>query len=82
MVDRLTKNYLKLSAKERVWVLEIYQNVKQGRLEGLDVKPLRGHKNTIRVRKGDIRIIFARDSNGRYVPLHLERRNESTYRDF
>jgi len=80
MVDRLTKRYLKLSAKERAWVLEIYEKVQNGQWVGLDVKSLKGQKDTVRVRKGDIRIIFTKRSDGKYGPVFLERRNEKTYR--
>lgn len=81
MVDRLTKSYLRLSAKERAWVLEIYEKVKQGKFEGLDTKALKGQRGAIRVRRGDVRIIFKMMSDGKYAPVFLERRNESTYRN-
>ncbi len=46
---------------------------------GLDIKKLRGYQNIFRLRKGEIRIIFAKDK--RYISiLSIDRRNESTYK--
>lgn len=46
---------------------------------GLDIKKLKGYQNIFRLRKGKIRIIFAKDKKEILI-LAIERRNERTYR--
>lgn len=66
-MDHFEKFVRKLSPKLRSRVLVTTKAILQGRLQGLDVKPLRGEKNWYRCRIGDIRILFYQAENGRYV---------------
>lgn len=50
-------------------------------LSGLNVIKLKGHKNTFRVRKGRLRVIFRLTSESLEV-LQVDLRNEQTYRNF
>ena len=46
---------------------------------GLDVKKLKGHQNIFRVRKGRLRIIFAKDKKDIFI-FAIERRPEDIYK--
>jgi len=79
--DKITKALGKLSAKERGQIKSLLTKVKAGKLDGLDLKRLKGYHDIFRVRKGDIRIIY-RLSDGVTNILAIERRSEKTYRDY
>ncbi len=82
MVDRLRKNLSKLSDKDRDRVFTVIARIARDELHGLDVKPLKGTANSYRVRVGNFRIIFIRESSGRNIIVAFERRDEQTYRDY
>ena len=69
-----------LSKKEREWVYRILKAVADGDTKGMDIKRLKGRSDIFRVRKGDIRIIYRVDGNGKMFILAIERRKEDTYR--
>lgn len=46
---------------------------------GLNVKKLKGYQDVFRLRKGKIRIIFARDGS-KITFFSIERRSETTYK--
>jgi len=46
--------------------------------DNLDIKKLKGEGGILRVRKGDIRIIFQKTKNKIFV-LSVERRSDTTY---
>lgn len=81
-MDTIEKALRKLSEKERGWVKEIVAKIVSNELEGLNVEKLAGHDDIFRIRKGDIRIIFRRDHNGRFFILKIGRRSEKTYREY
>ncbi|MES2087795.1 MAG: hypothetical protein V4467_02250 [Patescibacteria group bacterium] len=80
-MDRINKELRKLSEKERAFVKEILQKIQKGNTTSLDIKKLKGRTDIFRVRKGTVRIIYQKTESGIFI-LALERRNESTYRDF
>lgn len=77
-MDRIEKELLKLSSKERARVRELLEKILRKDMKGIEVKKLKARKDIFRVRKGDIRIIY-RDNNGSIAILAIERRNENTY---
>lgn len=81
MADAITKFLAKLSKKEFDIVFAILQKIKSGNLAGLQTKKLTGHKYVLRVRKGDFRFIY-RKIDDNYIVISIDRRDESTYRDF
>lgn len=57
-MDKITKFLLKLSLKERNFILEILNKILKIDLDGLDIKKLKWEKNLFRIIKWKIRIIF------------------------
>ena len=81
-MDKFEKALRKLSEKEKDWVKEIVARIVSNDWAGLNVEKLGGYEDTFRVRKGDIRIIFRRDHDGRFFILKVARKSEKTYHGF
>ncbi len=76
-MHRIEKFLKKLSRKERAVVKSLLSEINSGNYGNLDLKKLKGEKNLLRVRKGDIRIIFSAGDN-----IHIfsvSRKNDTTY---
>lgn len=82
MVDRMTKNLRKFSKRERDQILQVMKRILMNDLQGLDVKKLKDREDAFRVRKGDFRIIFRKVDKGTNSIIAVERRSESTYKEF
>ena len=78
-MDKIGKALQKLTDKEQVNIKNILLQIKDGDLEKLDVKKLKGQNNIFRVRKGKLRIIFKKDNDDLMI-LTIERRNDTTYK--
>lgn len=78
----MTKNLRKFSKRERDQLLQIMKRILMNDLQGLDVKKLKDHEDAFRVRRGDFRIIFRKVDQGINVIIAVERRSESTYKEF
>lgn len=61
-MDKIKKFLLKLTKKERALIKAILGDVLTLNLQNYDVKPLKGYKGFYRLRKGDIRIVFAKEN--------------------
>lgn len=81
-MDRIAKALKKLSTKEREALKTILENIVAKNLDGLDIKKLKGHEHIYRVRKGDIRVIYRVADDGTTKILAIERRSNTTYRNF
>ena len=81
MPDKIEKALRRLSPKERVKLKEVLVAIKTGKLDGLDIVKLKGQRDIYRVRKGDMRVIFLRTESAITI-LSVERRSETTYRNF
>lgn len=81
-MDRIEKALHKLSRDEQEAVKHVLLQIASGRLVGLDFQKLRGHRDLYRIRKGRIRVIFRKRSDGGYSILTIERRSDTTYRDY
>ena len=79
-MDKIKKALAKFSEKEREWVRRILKAVANEDTKGMDIKRLKGRSDIFRVRKGDVRIIYRVDGNGKMFILAIERRKEDTYR--
>ena len=66
-MDRIEKFLLKLEKKRRAVFLIIFRDIIKLNLEKYDIKPLHGFHGIFRLRKGKIRIIFAKQNNRGYV---------------
>jgi mRNA-degrading endonuclease RelE of RelBE toxin-antitoxin system len=82
MVDRMTKNLRKFSKRERVQILQVMRQIKLNYFTGLEIKKLKDREGVYRVRKGDFRIIFYKVDQGMNIIIAVERRSESTYKEF
>lgn len=81
MTDKITKALGKLSDKEKRQIKMILEKIKSDKLDGLDIKRLKGHKDIFRVRKNDLRVIYRTSDKGIKI-LAIERRSEKTYRNY
>ena len=80
-MDKITKILQKVSKKDSRNIISILEKIKQGKLQNLDIKKLKGHENVFRIRVGDYRIIFQR-IEGEYFILEISKRREDTYNNF
>jgi mRNA-degrading endonuclease RelE of RelBE toxin-antitoxin system len=62
-MDKIKKFLLKLTKKERALILKVLKDVLTLNLQNYDVKQLKGYKGFYRLRKGNIRIVFAKEKN-------------------
>lgn len=81
MADKIAKLLAKLPPKQLKAILEVLVKINQGKLEGLDVKSLKGHQDKYRVRVGTYRIIFTVNEQRENTVLLIAKRNEKTYKD-
>ena len=81
MVDKIQKFINRLSYREKELINHLLVEIKNNRLVGLDIKKLKGRDDIYRARKGRVRIIY-RLQNGEADVLAVERRSETTYRNF
>lgn len=81
MADKIAKLLAKLPPKQLKALLVVLAKVNRGKLDGLDVKSLKGHKDRYRVRVGNYRIIFTNNEQGKYIVLLIAKRDEKTYKD-
>lgn len=62
-MDKISKFFLKLTAKERGVMSKIMADIRILNTTNYDIKPLKGYKGLYRLRKGTIRIIFAKQND-------------------
>lgn len=60
-MDKIKKFLLKLTKKERAFFKRIFKDLLELNLKNYDVKRIKGHQRFFRLRKGNIRIIFAKE---------------------
>ena len=57
-MDKISKFLLRLGKEERTFLLAIFDDILNLKLEVYDIKPLKGYKDIYRLKKGKVRIIF------------------------
>jgi|WetSurMetagenome_2_1015567.scaffolds.fasta_scaffold667669_1 mRNA-degrading endonuclease RelE of RelBE toxin-antitoxin system len=77
-MDKIQKALARLSDKERKSIKDVLEKLSSGKIEGLDVKKLKGRDDIYRVRKGKLRIIYHQTDKGFFI-LAIERRSDNTY---
>jgi mRNA-degrading endonuclease RelE of RelBE toxin-antitoxin system len=82
MADKIAKLLARLPPKQLVLLKPVITQVIHDDLEGLDVKALKGHEATFRVRVGNYRIIFKRLRGKPNNIILISKRSEKTYKDF
>lgn len=61
-MDKISKFLKTLSQAQRAYLLsELLPRIQSLNLKGLDVKPIKGHKDIFRVRWGNIRVLFVKN---------------------
>lgn len=80
MADKIKKLLAKLSFQEREIIKLLILRIKLDDILGLDIKRLKGNPDLLRVRKGDLRIVFSKTSE-KFLIIRIDRRNEKTYKD-
>jgi len=63
-VDRVEKFFRKINPKLRRKIIEVIRRIKDSKLDGLDVRPLKGLKGAYRCRVGNVRILFIKGPSG------------------
>lgn len=72
----------KIPKKDRDSILRVLSFLYLNKIDHLDIKKLKGFKNTFRVRVGRYRVIYTKDSEQRLDVLAITKRDEITYQDF
>ncbi len=80
-MNKIDKFLAKLGNHDFNFVLELIRKIRSNDLQGLNITKLEGHSSTYRLKKGDFRIIFSKNSDDAEI-LSVVRRSEKTYRDF
>lgn len=81
-MNKIAKALESLSSKEKKAIKNIFLKIKKNSLVGLDLKKLKSRDDIFRVRKGQLRIILKKKSDGRYFILSIERRFDRTYNNY
>jgi mRNA-degrading endonuclease RelE of RelBE toxin-antitoxin system len=81
MADKIQKFLAKLTSREAYMLQSAILDILSNNLEYMDVKPLKGHQNYFRVRKGSFRIIFERDNEKNWI-RDARKRDDRTYSNF
>ncbi|PJA47787.1 hypothetical protein CO172_00130 [Candidatus Uhrbacteria bacterium CG_4_9_14_3_um_filter_36_7] len=82
MVDRMIKNLKKFLRSDRDHLFELMQRIQSNDLLDMNVTKLKDRSDVFRVRKGNFRIIFRKVDQGTNIIIAVERRCESTYKEF
>ena len=82
MADKIKKFLQKLSRRQLAYLLPYIEKIEANDLDGLDVKPIKGHKGVYRVRAGGYRIVFRPTGEHSSNLLFVGKRDDQTYRDF
>jgi len=78
-MSKLKKLLSKFDKEERRIIETLIERIISLNWRSLNVKKLKGYQNIFRVRKGKIRIIFAKEENNIFV-FSIDRRSEDTYK--
>ncbi|MBI2450746.1 MAG: type II toxin-antitoxin system RelE/ParE family toxin [Parcubacteria group bacterium] len=78
-MPNLKKLFSKFNREEREVIESLIEIIMSLSWHNLDIKKLRGYQNIFRVRKGKIRILFAKNKKDILI-LAIERRREDTYK--
>jgi mRNA-degrading endonuclease RelE of RelBE toxin-antitoxin system len=78
MTDRITKVLRKSSEKNRRQLLEIFQKIKDGKSDGLDVRSVSRKKDLYRIRSGKFRILIQKKNEG-FEIFDVRKRDDQTY---
>ena len=72
----------KIPKKDRDSILRVLSFLYLNKTDHLDIKKLKGFKNTFRVRVGRYRVIYTKDNEQGLDVLAITKRDEITYQNF
>ena len=78
-MDKISKTIKKIDSKDALRIADTIEQVVKGKLNNLNIKKLKGHKDVFRVRVGNYRVIYKQKSNNIAI-LHIAHRNGKTYK--
>jgi mRNA interferase RelE/StbE len=80
-MDKVSKAIQKINSKDALKIADTLELLLTNKVEGLDIKKLKGHTDIFRIRVQTYRIIFKRDTDTIQI-LYIGKRNEKTYKNF
>lgn len=78
-MPNLSQLLSKFDKEERRALVPLIEAIISLNWQNLDIKKLKGYQNIFRVRKGKIRVVFAKNKKDISI-LVIERRREDTYK--
>lgn len=78
-MNKAEKFIARLDPKQQKIALETSEKILAGKIDGLDIKKLKGLSNKYRIRKGKLRFLYEVDSKGVHTILQVTHRNDTTY---
>jgi len=79
-MEKILKFLSKLTFKEREDISRLLIKVRSGNINGLDIKKLKGYKDLFRLRKGNFRVVYKKNSD-EFEVLKVYKRDDNTYKD-
>ncbi len=80
-MDKISKAIQKINPKDALKIADTLELLLKNKLENLDIKKLKGHKDIFRIRVQDYRIIFKKTSDKIQI-LYIGKRNDKTYKSY
>jgi len=77
-MDKILKFLKKRTSSERERLISVVRAITENKLEGMDVKKLKGHDSIFRVRVGNFRIIFEKTAKENWI-RSIAKRDDRTY---
>lgn len=81
-MDKIDKTLLRIPDRHRRKILTTSKQIRTGKLEGLNLKKLRGSKDLFRVRVGKYRVIIQVRSGNNPVIIDVSKRDDRTYKGY
>jgi len=78
-MDKISKAIKKINPKDAPKIADTIEFLVKGKLDDLNIKKLKGHKDIFRVRVGNYRIIYKQKID-KITLLHIGHRDENTYK--
>jgi len=80
-MHRIDKELKKFTARERLLIRKMLEQLISGDTNNIDIKKLKGVNDIFRIRKGKIRIIYRVEKNKFFI-LAIEKRGKKTYKRY
>lgn len=81
-MDKISKALRKIPSARLTLLMTAFDKVLAGQPQGVNLKPMKGHKHIYRIRSGDYRLVFEHIPGQKAIILFAGKRNDQIYRDF